>query len=50
MAKRRALALIKTEFEKAGIHMPFPTVQVAGQGTSESAAAAASLVAAAPAP
>ncbi len=42
MVKRRALALIKTEFEKAGIEMPFPTVQVAGQGSSDSSAAAAS--------
>ena len=47
MVKRRALALIKTEFEKAGIEMPFPTVQVAGErGLAASAVAALNVTAA----
>lgn len=44
--KRRAMALIKSSFDKAGIEMPFPTVQVAGErGLAVSAAAALNVTA-----
>ena len=38
--RRRAYAIIKKEFDVAGIKFAFPTVQVAGDGASPSAAAA----------
>jgi moderate conductance mechanosensitive channel len=38
--RRRAYAIIKKEFDAAGIKFAFPTVQVAGDGASPAAAAA----------
>ena len=39
--RRKALAMIKTAFDANGIKFAFPTVQVAGDGESSSAATAA---------